>query len=281
MKIGLIGLGYWGKIILNNLNQLGYNDIIICEENKISWGDIGTKYPVVTSYKNLECDVVFIITPATHHYEICNYFLKKGINVFCEKPLTLSSNTSLSLYENAKIFNSSLFVDWVFLYNPCVEVLKKMIRERGVPKSIIANRLNFGPVREDVNARWDLASHDVSIVRYLLDEMPNDVQWLDFKRNNDSIQNDSTIGILSFKNTNVQINSSWEFGKKDRLFTLEFSDGFVYWDDNDKSIVDGFNSIDVPSYSPLHKSINSFMSKEFDSDKQKELTLDIIKILEK
>ena len=156
-----------------------------------------------------------------------------------------------------------------------------MIRERGAPKSIIANRLNFGPIREDVNARWDLASHDVSIVRYLLDEMPHDVQWLDFKRNNNSIQNDSTIGILSFKDTNVQINASWEFGKKDRLFTIEFKDGLVYWDDNGKSIIDGFDSVEVPDYSPLHRSINSFISNDFNYNEQRELTLDTIKILER
>ena len=34
------------------------------------------------------------------------------------------------------------------------------------------NRLNKGPVRQDVNARIDLAVHDVSIVQYLFNKVP-------------------------------------------------------------------------------------------------------------
>ena len=58
--------------------------------------------------------------------------------------------------------------------------------------------MNFGPVRTDVNARWDLASHDVSIAHYLLEEQPKEVSWIDFKRDSDSLQEDSVVGVLSF-----------------------------------------------------------------------------------
>ncbi len=49
MKIGIVGMGYWGKIILNNLRQLGYKDITICELQEINWEDIGCKYKTVSS----------------------------------------------------------------------------------------------------------------------------------------------------------------------------------------------------------------------------------------
>ena len=55
----------------------------------------------------------------------------------------------------------------------------------------------------------------------------------------------------------------------------------MYWDDNDKSIIDGFDSVEVPDYSPLHRSINSFISNDFNYNEQRELTLDTIKILER
>ena len=35
-----------------------------------------------------------------------------------------------------------------------------------------SRRTNLGPVREDVHAGWDLASHDVSIFLYLKGEVP-------------------------------------------------------------------------------------------------------------
>ena len=35
-----------------------------------------------------------------------------------------------------------------------------------------ATRTNLGPIRQDVDAVWDLAPHDVAIFNYLLDEQP-------------------------------------------------------------------------------------------------------------
>ena len=280
MKIGLIGLGYWGKIILKNLVNLGYRDFVICEKNEVDWNQFGTKYNLVKSYKDVECDVAFVITETTTHYDICKSFLSRGIDVFCEKPLTLDYESSLQLYEEAAKSNSRLFVDWVFTYNPCVEIISELIKKKGKPKNIIANRLNYGPIRNDDDARWDLASHDVSIARYLLNENPHRVDWLNFKRNPNSIQNDSAVGILSFENTSVQINVSWEYGKKDRLYSIEFDDGFVYWDDNDKTVTSNFKQLAVPDYSPLHKSIGCFLNGDYDKTKQQNLTLDTIRILQ-
>ena len=281
MKIGLVGCGYWGKILLNNLVDLGYKDIVICEKEKVDWNQLGsTKYKVVKSHKNLKCDVAFVVTPPTTHFEVCRDFLRRGIDVFCEKPLTLDYQSSLELYEEAEKSGAKLFVDWVFIYNPCVRVLYDIIKRRGKPKNIMANRLNYGPARNDVDARWDLASHDVSIATYLLGEIPQSVSWLNFKRNPASIQNDSAVGLLSFKDTTMQINVSWEYGKKDRMYSFEFEDGFVYWDDNNKTVTDGFDPVDVPEYSPLHTSIRAFLIGSFNQELQKSLTLDTIRILE-
>ena len=51
MKIGLVGLGYWGKIILRNLRELGYKDITVCEQQPVDWSQIGSKYRLVKDYK--------------------------------------------------------------------------------------------------------------------------------------------------------------------------------------------------------------------------------------
>ena len=294
MKIGLIGLGYWGKIVLKNLAELGFNDIIICEQNyqNIDWAEIGSRYKVVKDYHHLrgrrKCDKIFVLTPATTHYDICKFFLEKGTDVFCEKPLDISSSACRKLYEIAKENKASLFVDWIFTFNPAVNKIKSLIKEWGPPKNITANRMNYGPARNDVDAKWDLASHDVSIVCYLLEEYPGTVEWLDFKRDKDSIQNDSTVGVLSFEDTCVQINASWSYGRKNRLYLFEFDDGILYWDDttksvkygsliNDYALFDNADSINIDNSSPLHNSIHSFLNKEA---RQENLTLDVTSILE-
>ena len=279
MKIGLIGCGYWGRIILKNLRELGYKDIVVCEQQDIDWEEVGAKYTVVSSYEDVECDAAIIVTPATSHFGICKHFLSKGIPVFCEKPLTLAVAKSKYLYKLAEKNNTRLFVDWIFTFNPCVHVIKELIKKKGKPKSIIANRMNFGPAREDVNAKWDLASHDVSILCYLLEEYPHSVNWFDFRRDEASEQEDSTVGILSFEDTAAQINASWEYGIKNRLYVFEFDDGFVYWDDNTKSIIYGSESIEVDKTSPLTNSLNAFLLNDYDMTAQKELTLNTTDIL--
>lgn len=275
MKIGIVGLGYWGKIILKNLIQLGYSNIIICEEKEIDWYLIGSKYPVVKKYQDLNCDKVFVLTPATTHYEICHYFLSKGIDVFCEKPLDQNIEKCEELFSIAQKNNSVLFVDWLFTFNPAVKYIKSFIRKMGKPTNIVANRMNFGPERFDVNARWDLASHDISIACFLLDEDPIDVKWLDFKRNKKSIQDDSVVGILSFDKTCFQINASWSYNIKNRLYTIEFDQGFLHWDDSNQSVLFNSELININKESPLHNSIKEFLL----GSSNQNLTTRITKIL--
>ena len=277
MNIGLVGLGYWGKIILRNLRELGYKNITICEQSEIDWHNIGERYKQVTDYKELECDYIFVIVPVCSHYEICEYFLERGCKVFCEKPLDTDLDKCNELYELAERNEASLFVDWLFTFNPAVNKIKCLIKSMGKPKSIIANRMNFGPVRSDVDARWDLASHDVSIACHILDETPLESQWLNFSRNKASKQNDSTVGILGFSETSVQINASWSYGIKNRMYVLEFEDSFLHWDDNTSTILYGSDIIPCDKMSPLHASIEAFINGNF---VQKQLTLDITRALQ-
>src|SRR5581483_2690080 len=71
-----------------------------------------------------------------------------------------------------------LMVGHIFLFNPGVIKLKELLDSGavGVPRVLSAVRTNLGPVRNDVNAAMDLASHDISIFNWLLDSEPVEVQ---------------------------------------------------------------------------------------------------------
>ncbi len=278
-SIGIVGFGYWGKIIFRNLRQLGYSNITICETKEIEWVEVGEKHTQIYDYKELNCESVFVVVPVENHYKVCKHFLERGIDVFCEKPLDTNLENCLELYKIAEKHNCNLFVDWIFVYNPAVSQIKKLIQKFGKPISIIANRMNFGPVRNDVNARWDLASHDVSIACHLLEQVPQESKWLDFNRNKNSTQNDSSVGILTFSNTSVQINTSWHYGIKNRMYVFEFEDFFVHWDDNTNTILYRNEIVPTEEYSPLHMSIKTFLSKN-DKQNNKKLTLNITSTLQ-
>ncbi len=294
MKIGIVGLGYWGKIILKNLENMNYENVILCDNSQKNNSDFN-KYQIINDYRNLNCDTVFISTPTSTHFEICKYFLKQNTKIFCEKPLTSSSSEAEELYNYAIKNNLILFTDWIFTFNSQIEQMKKDYENGKLGKihSIFMNRLNFGPERNDINAKWDLAAHDVSIIQYIFSEKPKKVKWTDYKRNKSSKQNDSSLGLIEFENFTACINVSWYYRKKVRECVFEFEKFFVTWDDYRRVLEYEDSNIKFPVYSgnisypcseyssPLVNSIKSFFSfTTEDLIKQKQLTLETIKILE-
>ncbi len=286
-KIGLIGFGYWGKIIYNNLINLGYSNIIVCEKKLDDPKKVLKAENIITDYKEIkECNAVFVTVTTDSHFEICSYFLQKKIDVFCEKPLTITLKETETLYNLANQNKCKLFVDWVFTFNSQVEKLKEIYQKGiyGKLRSVTMNRLNMGPVRYDVSAKYDLSSHDISILLYILDELPEKSKWINYKRNRESIQNDSCIGLLQFKETNAQIITSWHYGQKDRDCIFEFEKEIIIWDDiiqilKIKSLNEDIKVDDTTS--PLVKSINTFLTNNsFNYIYQEELTKKITKILE-
>ena len=90
VKVHIIGKGKWGSIIENAISDM------------------------VEFVNPYEADWVIISTPNDLHYEQTLFWLSQGKNVFCEKPLTLTSESLNSLYELADDNKVKLYVDDVF-----------------------------------------------------------------------------------------------------------------------------------------------------------------------
>ena len=90
VKVHIIGNGRWGNILKNNIKRL----VKFVEPDEADW--------------------IIISTPNDLHYEQTKYWLTQGKNVFCEKPLTISYDSAVELYEIADTFNTKLYVDDVF-----------------------------------------------------------------------------------------------------------------------------------------------------------------------
>lgn len=270
MKIGIVGLGYWGSIIYKNLTKFDV-EIVTC--------DPLNKNADVQSYTALSlCDKVFICTPCETHSELCRYFLEESKDIFCEKPFGASYLQAKTLYSIASKNSCNIFVDWIFSYNNQVNKLKEIIlrNKYGRLKSVTMNRQNLGPARNDITAKYDLASHDVSILLYLLDTDPDKVNWIGYKRNPDSVVNDSCFGLLQFENLIAQINTSWHYGKKDRLCIFEFEKDFLIWDDYNHIFKCGEFDLFEDGPSSLENSIDAFLKNESNID----LTLRTLRVLE-
>ena len=263
MKFGLIGYGYWGKIIHSTYKKL-FNDYITIYDSK---------NPQFSQNKQKiydTCDHVFVATPLSSHFQTVESLLNKNINVFCEKPLTSDTNQNKYLYELAYFKNVSLFIDWIYIYNEHVHELKKIVTaEMGDLVSITMNRNNKGPFRSDTNARYDLACHDVSIINFILEKQPTSIKWIDYKRNNSSMTSDSCIGLFKYDQVFVQISCSWEYPLKDRTCIFEFRNKTVVWDDKNKTItINGIKYVFQEKNSPLANSILKFVNRDLMNNKE-------------
>mgnify|MGYP001257206155 CR=1 FL=1 len=112
-KIGLIGIGKWGKILKNKLKK--HSKIIFVANSKTNYD---------SELKKI--DWIFIATPDGTHASIVNKCIKKKVNIFCEKPLTKKYSTSLKLFNKANKNNVLLYVDDIQSYLNKKIILKKI-----------------------------------------------------------------------------------------------------------------------------------------------------------
>jgi predicted dehydrogenase len=91
-----------------------------------------------------------------------------------EKPIALNVEEAKAMVDLAGRRGLVLMVGHLLLYHPAVTHLKEMIDngELGDVYYVYTERRNLGKVRQDENAMWSLAPHDISVALLLLGEMP-------------------------------------------------------------------------------------------------------------
>jgi predicted dehydrogenase len=121
-----------------------------------------------------------------------------------------------------------------FLYNPAVRAVKEIIDsgKLGDIRYIYSQRVNLGRIRSDVDAFWNLAPHDISIVQYWLDETtPVSVKRTGMAYVQDNMEDVSFLNIEYPNNIMVNIHVSWLDPRKVRRMTVVGSEKMVVYDD--------------------------------------------------
>jgi predicted dehydrogenase len=177
VKIGIVGLGYWGPNLIRNFHQLNEIEKIVgCDLNEERLRLMKLKFPsieVTDNFNNLlnsELDAIIIATPVGNHYKLAKEALLVGKHVWIEKPFTSKSEQSIELIEISESKGLNIFVDHTFIYTGAVQKIKELIDNNELGNIIYYDsvRVNLGLFQQDVNVTWDLAPHDLSIMNYLL-----------------------------------------------------------------------------------------------------------------
>lgn len=240
-RIGVVGCGQWGPNHIRTFFFHPQTDVVrICDKDTTRLAVMKGMYPFLntsTDYKEItraaDIDAVIITTPVSSHFEIAQDALTHGKDVFCEKPLTITSKDSIALATLAQEKGCILMVGHVFLFNTGIIELKKRIDagEIGDLYYLHAVRTNLGPVRADANAVYDLASHDISIFNYLLGSTPKVLSATGKCYLQKRVEDVAFISLEYPGNILAHIHVSWLDPKKVRQITIVGKDKMLSWDD--------------------------------------------------
>ena len=236
-KVGLIGLGRWGKNIYRNLETFNVvkkvydNDF----ENLLQYlpnkGKIAKNTDELIFSKDI--DSVFIASPASTHKKYIIQSLQNNKNVFVEKPLCLSINEADEIKNIAKKENKIVFVGHLLQYHNAFIKLKKNVQlgKIGNIKIIKANRLNFGSIRNKESVLYDLTCHDISMILSITKELPKKVDITAIFKYSKEIADYINVILYFEKDIIAIINSDWISPYKEHRFSVFGSDGSLVFDD--------------------------------------------------
>ncbi len=184
-KVCVVGLGHWGPNIVRSIESHPQAKVVYgIEPSAERRALVKSKIPNLKVYEKFEeclnddeLDAVVIATPTDTHYQLGMQALNAGKHLMIEKPLAHNSNACLELVELAQQRQRILMTGHVFLFNQGVVEMKRIVDsgELGELLYMRSIRTNLGPIRSDVNALWDLASHDISIFNYIYGDTPREV----------------------------------------------------------------------------------------------------------
>jgi predicted dehydrogenase len=178
LVLAQLGCGYWGPNLLRNFSALPECAVkYVVDSSAERRAFVEANFPLSRAIENHQIvledpDVhgVIISTPAASHFSLAKQVLDAGKHVFVEKPLATKVAEVDELSRRAAGRNLVVMTGHTFVYNSAVRYVKKLIDsgELGDLRYIYSQRLNLGRIRSDIDALWNFAPHDISIIQYWL-----------------------------------------------------------------------------------------------------------------
>jgi len=240
VKVGQIGVGYWGKNLLRNFVSLQNCEVeIACDLSPEALDRVRRDYPgvrvtsEVRDVMNSDIDAVVIAASAAAHYPLAKAALEAGKDVFVEKPMALDLREGEELVELAEGAGRVLMVGHLMEYHPAVVQLKGYIDggELGDIYYIYSTRVNLGRIRRDENALWSFAPHDISMITFLLGDEPREVTAVGRSYITEGIEDVAFLSLLFENGVMAHIHVSWLDPHKVRKLTVVGSSKMAVFDD--------------------------------------------------
>lgn len=238
--VGIVGCGYWGINYVRLLNELPEARVLtVCDQRQERLDEISRRAPGVRLTTSLDVlldddriDAIIVCTEASTHFKIASQCLRAGKHVLIEKPITTLVADAVELGRLAEDRSLTLMVGHTFIYNSGIAAIESYLEERQDRIYYLhASRTNLGPIRRDVNAVWDLATHDIAIFNHLLKSTP---QWVSAVGGRVLGNSRIDVGFISLGYENGvlgHIHVSWADPNKCREVVVVCSESRLVFDD--------------------------------------------------
>ena len=242
VRIGVVGLGYWGPNLARNFASLpGCELAYCCDSSQDARARLEPMFPGARFTAQLSdlledgaLDAIAVATPVPTHATLAQRVLEAGKHCFVEKPLAQSVSDAERAVQAARECGRVLMVGHLLEYHPGVQQLKELTDSGELGDRIYyiyGNRLNLGKLRADENALWSLGAHDVSVVLYLADEEPSEVAAHGESYVRGAVE-DVVFCFLRFPSgLAAHLHLSWLDPHKERRFTVVGSRRMATFDD--------------------------------------------------
>lgn len=252
VRIGVVGLGYWGPNIARNVFASEDASLAwVCDLRPSALEAFARRYPGVqttTSFETMladpDLDAVAITTPVSTHHALALAGLEAGKHVFVEKPMARSSAEAQDLISAAEERGLVLMPGHTFLYSPPVVKIKELIDcgALGEIYFVSMSRVNLGLHQSDVSVVWDLGPHDFSILRYWLEGIPTEMSAMTRSCVFPETPDIAFINGRYDNGTIVHLELSWLSPSKLRRTAIVGSEKMVVYDDTSAEPVRVFDS---------------------------------------
>lgn len=236
------GCGYWGPNLVRNFSSLENCEVkYVVDPSEERRSFVEKSFPQIMAVEDRqivledpEVKAIVIATPASAHYPQAREALCAGKHVLVEKPLATSVAEVEELEKIAAERGLVVMSGHTFIYNAAVRHVKNMIDrgELGEIRYIYSQRLNLGRIRSDIDALWNFAPHDISIIQYWLgDPEPLSVHRTGMDFMQDGIEDVVFLNVVYPGKVMANIHVSWLDPQKVRKMIVVGSKKMVIYDD--------------------------------------------------
>jgi predicted dehydrogenase len=243
--IGVIGYGYWGPNLVRNFSESARGRVVaVSDLSPKRLALAAARYPALHAtadarelIQNPAVDAVVVATPVSTHFDLAMAALSAGKHVLVEKPMAASSEQCIRLIAEADKRGRVLMVDHTFVYTSAVRKIRELIAagELGRLHYYDSVRVNLGIFQHDVNVIWDLAVHDLSILRYLFADEPWGVSATGMSHVEEKAENIAYMTLFYPNNFLAHIHVNWLAPVKVRRTMICGSRRMIIYDDTESS----------------------------------------------